>query len=238
MYQRTLSVYKGISNILEFRVKNADQKPVSLHNKIIHFAAINQQQVLILDYHSDGASITKLPATGLFSVTVREADLLGIAQQYLTYYITLEDQDGSQQLTYTNGWGAANGTLFVAGDVMALPAPVQVVETFIEHSGETGVDDSVWFSEVVSGQPAINSNEALHTAAIYTDSYQGKVLVQATLDNQIVGEQNNIWTDVAEVEINNAQEPVAVNFYGVFSYIRFVADSMPADRIVKILVRS
>ena len=42
---------------------------------------------------------------------------------------------------------------------------------------------------------AINGNEALHTAAVYTSSYIGDVVVQATLDNQVTGSTQ--WADIA-----------------------------------------
>ena len=110
------------------------------------------------------------------------------------------------------------------------------VTTFTEDTGETGVDDSVWHSESISAEPGINGNEAVHTAAIYTDSYVGDVKVQVTLDNDI-GVSTN-WADVASVTLNNETTPVPVNFVGVFNYVRFEASANPANKISKILVRN
>ena len=98
-----------------------------------------------------------------------------------------------------------------------------------------GVD--VWYSETVTAQAALNGNEALHTAAVYTSSYSGTVVVQATLDNQVT--ESTQWADVATLELTgNELTPVAVNFNGVFSFLRFKTDADPTDKITKILVRN
>ena len=77
----------------------------------------------------------------------------------------------------------------------------------------------------------------MHTAVVYTDSYIGNVVVQATLENQVTG--TTVWTDIATVTLVGTEtEPTPVNFNGVFSYIRFQASADPADKITKILVRN
>ena len=92
-------------------------------------------------------------------------------------------------------------------------------------------------SEAVNAEPAVNGNEALHTAAFYTSSFVGDIVVQATLDNQVTDSSN--WADIRTVTLDGTEAaPTAVNFYGVFSYIRFKTTSNPADKITKILVRN
>jgi hypothetical protein len=99
-----------------------------------------------------------------------------------------------------------------------------------------GIDDSTWVSESITAEPAINGNEALHTAAIYSASYTGNVVVQATLDNQITGDTQ--WADVTTVTLASPSTPTPVNFNGVFNYVRFKTTANPADKISKILVRN
>jgi hypothetical protein len=92
-------------------------------------------------------------------------------------------------------------------------------------------------SEAVSAEPAVNGNEALHTAAFYTSNFTGDIVVQATLDNQVTDSSN--WADVTTVTFEGGNgAPRPVNFNGVFSYIRFKTTSDPADKITKILVRN
>ena len=81
-------------------------------------------------------------------------------------------------------------------------------------------ESEIFFSESRSAEPAINGNEALHTAAIYTDTYIGDVVVQATLDSVVT--ESTHWGDIATVTFTGAETtPIPVNFNGVYSYIRF-----------------
>ena len=72
---------------------------------------------------------------------------------------------------------------------------------------------------------------------MYTSSYSGDIVVQATLDNQVT--ESTQWADVATLTfVGTETEPKPVNFNGVFSHLRFKADANPADKITKVLVRN
>lgn len=263
VYNRNINVYRGINNTLEFRLKNADQKNVAVDDYTIHFVAFDQERRQVIKYSSNNVSgdITKLSPTGLFSVNIRENDLLNINQQYLSYTIFLEDSNRHQTLTYSDEAFGAEGIIYLSTTAFPGPAAAVVVQFPSSGSGYTPPPSSgggggynppsgggntppssggtvgQYVTEAVDAEPAVNGNEALHTAAIYSNGYVGTVRVQATLENQIVSEHIT-WTDVAVVELNNAAAPVPVNFTGVFSYIRFAADPDPNNKITKILVRN
>jgi hypothetical protein len=232
VYSRNINVYKGIDNVLEFRLKNPDQKPIDTTTVTPKFMLFdeNRQQVIptidgvVLD---DGSTQTR----GLFKVTIPENELLNLQQQYLSYTIYLENADGTKTLTYANEWTEASGIIYLSSDAFPGPAATLSVEQFTQN-------DTVWYSETLDAQPEINGNTALHTAVIYPNDFSGNVTVQATLDNQIIGNQNVNWTDVATVTMFNETTPQPVNFYGVFSHLRFKTTSNPANKISKILVRN
>jgi len=101
VYSKQLQVYKGIDNVLEFRLLNADQKPVDITSytpKFVAFDEINQmvleKDATILD---DGSTVTR----GKFKLTVTENELLNVKQQYLSYNIYLVETDGDKVLTYS-----------------------------------------------------------------------------------------------------------------------------------------
>ena len=102
----------------------------------------------------------------------------------------------------------------------------------------TDSKNSVFYSESKTAEPAINGNEALHTAAIYTSaSYIGDVVAQATLDSTVT--ESTHWGDVATVTFTGAEDtPIPVNFNGVFNHLRFKTTASPTDKISKILVRN
>ena len=236
VYSRQLQVYKGIDNVLEFRLLNADQKPIDISLYTPKFVAFDENKNLIIEHDGtiiQGGDSTTITDKGLFSVTITENDLLNIKQQYLSYNIYLIDTNDQSVLTYANSNFDNDATIYV--NAQAFPGPQATYST--TYFARTNVNDTTWVSEAISAQPGINGNEALHTAAVYSGGYVGDVIVQSTLDNQITVETN--WADVATLSFTGLEtEPTPVNFNGVFSYLRFKTTADPADTITKILVRN
>ena len=233
VYNRQLQVYKGIDNVLQFKVLNADQKPVEIVNYTPKFVAFDENNNMIIEKDGtvldDGSTTTR----GTFSVNVTENNLLNVKQQYLSYNIYLVDSTNDKTLTYSDSNFDNDATIFVNARTFPGPLATYSISTFQQEA--VGVD--VWYSETVDAQPALNGNDALHTAAIYTSDYDGDVTVQATLDNQVTGTTN--WADIATLSFTGAEtQPEPVNFYGVFNHLRFKATANPADKISKILVRN
>ena len=233
VYSRNLQVYKGIDNVLEFKLINPDQKPLDVDRYTPKFVAFDENKNMVIE--RDGVNLQEGDSTaytkkGLFSVTVTENDLLNVKDQYLSYNIYLVDYDDTKVLTYSNEWFDSAGIIRVSSSAFPGPIESKVIDTFV-------LDNDVWYSETIEAQPGINGNEALHTAAVYSDSYTGDVVVQGTLENQVTGTTN--WADVSTTTLTGSEtEPTPINFNGVFTYIRFKTTADPQDTITKILVRN
>jgi len=236
VYTRQLKVYKGIDNVLEFKLLNADQKPVDVDRYTPKFQAFDENGQLVIEH--DGVNLQVGDSTGytnkgLFSVTITENDLLSIDQQYLSYNIHLIDYDDTPVITYSSAYFENNGTIYVSSEAFPGPKATYSVSTFTEVTEDT----SYWTSETLDAEPGINGNEALHTAVMYTDGYADDIVVQATLDNQVT--DGTSWADITTVTFTGSEtEPTPVNFNGVFSHLRFKATANPANTISKILVRN
>ena len=227
VYNKQIQLYKGVDNVLEFRVLNADQKPVDISTYTPKLYAFGEDKTLLIEINGT-VSATK----GLFTITISENDLLNIPQQYLGYNILLQNDSG-KTLTYAHSNFDNDATMYVNSRTMPGPMATYSITTFQQEG--VGVDR--WLSETINAQPAINGNEALHTAAVYTDSYIGDIVVQATLDNQVT--DYTTWADISTLTFTGTEtEPTPVNFNGVFSHLRFKTDANPADKITKILVRN
>jgi hypothetical protein len=240
VYSRQLQVYKGIDNVLDFRILNADQKPINIANYTPKFQAFDENKSLIIAH--DGVAIAgddSAAIRGLFKVTITANDLLNVNGQFISYSIHLEDADGNNVITYSDSHFGNNGTIEVSTTAYPGPRTSYSISTFNPDLGLPGVEDTVWNSEALNAEPGINGNEALHTAVIYANAYVGNVIVQATLDNQISSNNTNSWADIATVSFDGTEtEPKSVNFNGVYSHLRFRTTADPTDKITKILVRN
>jgi hypothetical protein len=235
VYSRQIQVYKGISNVLEFLVLNADQKPVDITILTPKFQAFDESKSLVIQHTGE-----KVPSLkGLFKVVITENDLLNIKGQFLSYSIHLDDEEGPNIITYSDSHFGNNGTINISNE--AYPGPKESkIATFPDIGAADGRgDDGFWYTSAVYADPGLNGNEALHTAVIYTNEYVGTITVQVTLDNQIEDTSSNNWTDIASISFDGTEtEPASINFNGVFTYVRFKASDNPADKIIKILVRN
>ena len=231
VYNRQLKIYKGIDNTLEFRLMNANQKPVNLSNYSPRLVAFDENKTQVLDKQGtvldDGSTTTR----GLFTITIGDNDTLNIDGQFLSYTVYLtNDTTNLNEITYNDVAFNACDTIEVETCAFPGPKPTYSITTFTQ-------DDTVWNSESIEAHPAINGNEALHTMVVYTDSYVGNVVIQATLENQITG--STTWADITTLTFDGSEtQPMPANFNGVFSYLRVTASADPAGKISKILVRN
>jgi len=231
VYQRELQVYRGIDNVLEFQVLNADQKPVQLTGKQVKFVAFDSNKSLVVDRTATIIIANK----GLVTVTISENDVLNVKQQYLNYNVYIINEDDSRSLTYTDEHFNANAVIYLSSVAYPGPRAPITIESFFPPVGGS----EYWVSDVITAEPGINGNEAMHTAAIYTSEYIGDVVIEATLENQIIGQSNVEWSEVARLTFDGTEEQATpVNFVGVFSFIRFKASADPELTIKKILIRN
>jgi len=96
VYTRNLKVYRGIDNNLEFKILNADQKPISLTSKTVKLVAFDQANNQILSETGSNHGTIK----GLTTITVSENDLLSVKDQFLKYAVHVEDTNQNKTLTY------------------------------------------------------------------------------------------------------------------------------------------
>lgn len=226
VYTRQIKAYRGIDNKIQFQILNADQKAMDITDYMPTFVAFDEtkrQVIRRVGTVQDGVK-------GKFEINITENDLLNIQRQYLRYNIYLTDLEGDNHLTFADSNFDNNATLFV--DDYAFPGPVSSIEVtvFTENNSE-------WYSESISAQPAINGNDGLHTIAIYSNNYIGDVVLQVTLENNT--DESTSWSDFHNITFNGTEtEPVEYNFNGVFNFLRFKTTNSPADTIQKILVRN
>jgi hypothetical protein len=235
VYTRDLKIYRGIENKIQFRLLNADQKPVTIIGEPV-FVAFDENGNKVLEYF---ATVTDDGSTrdtrGMFEVSIKERDLLDIRQQYLHYNIYLHQGFESNVLTYANRNFDSAGTIYIDG--LSFPGPKASAEIVNFYPVGTEWIAGNTASDNIYAYPGVNGADALHTIAVYSTGYVGTIKIQATLENQISGINN--WFDVSTLEFTGTEtEPTVANINGVYRYLRFVLDADPADKIEKILVRN
>lgn len=220
MYQRDLTIQKGIRNQIRIQFKNSDQKRVSISTTqtfvFSMFDAINQRLIV----EKDLEVLTETTSTkGMALLTLNESDTLDLDKSSYTYSVKLATSDGTYTHAYANTYYGMNGTLHVANDIFPiLKDSTAITSLLTTFNASTGLYE--YKSGNIYAYPEYNGNNALHTVAAYMTAYKGTVLIQGTLDNTPTTDSsyytvsNKVYTGFTGVDYTN--------FNGVFTYIRIV----------------
>lgn len=222
MYQRDLTIQKGIKNQVKIQFKNSDQKKVRIYNTQTFmfslFDATNQR--MLLEKRLEVLDVNTTSTKGLALLTLNESDTLDLDRTSYQYSVKVFDAaDGTYTPAYTNTYYGMAGTMHLANDLYPVLKDSVEVSTFVKS-----YNDSIQKYEHKSGNiyanPEYNGNNALHTVAFYLAGYRGTVYVQATLDNS-PGNSGN-YTTLIEKTYTNFTGIDYLNFKGIYSYIRIV----------------
>jgi hypothetical protein len=244
VYDRRLTLHKGVSNPITFTFKNEDQKNQDITSKTYELNVIDTESsksvitktLTILD---DGSTVA---TKGDASTTITEGDLLSINAGFYNFAVREVKSDGSREVTYADTGYAAAGTI----EVLEEAYPQFVASTSV--TGFTATADSVSLANLssnIDAKPGINNNKALHTIAVYTrGDFTGSFKVQGSMSASPTASTD--WFDITMDDAASATNTFSssstvtnFNFTGVYQYVRFTWDNDPDNTgiVDKILYR-
>ena len=109
MFQRTVKLYKGIDNVVQFVFKNAENKTVNITGWNVHFNILSDEE---------GAIVLSKPvnvidaATGVVTATLGELDLIDLNNIQYNYSLSITNQStGQEQVVYVDDNYSARGEI-------------------------------------------------------------------------------------------------------------------------------
>jgi hypothetical protein len=221
MYQRDLKIQKGVKNNVNIQFKNSDQKRIPISNTATYvfsmFDALSQRLVLQkqLSVLDDGVTTS---TRGLAQLTFTESDTLDLDKSYYQFSVSAVDSDNSLTPAYSNTYYDIAGTLILQDQVYPKLQPSTQIGNFLSSYNQ-GTQLWEYKSRAIFAYPQYNSNNALHTAALYMTGYKGKVIVLGTLDNN-PNDQGNYAT-ITTLNYTGFTGIEYINFSGIYSYVQF-----------------
>ena len=232
VYDRRLTLHRGVSNPISFTFKNEDQKAQDITSKTYEFNVIDTESKIsvltkTLTILDDGSTVS---TKGDASCTITEGDLLELDAKFYNFSVKEVKSDGSREVTYANTGYAAAGTIELLDGAYPEFTDSTSVSAFT-LSGDK------FTSSAIDGKPGINNNQALHTIAIYPNNFSGTLKVEGTMVS--TSPTDNDYFTITTSTLSSASSVSSLNFTGVFQNVRFVADrtSGTTGRIDKILYR-
>ena len=232
VYDRRLTLHRGVSNPISFTFKNEDQKAQDITSKEYEFNLIDSESkkavltktLTVLD---DGSTVS---TKGDASCTITEGDLLPLDAKFYNFAVREVKSDGSREVTYSDTGYAAAGTVEILDGAYPEFVPSTSISTFT-------LSTDTFTSGAITGRPGINNNQALHTIAIYPKNFLGTVTVQGTMETTPTSD--NDYFDITSSSLDGSSNVSTLNFTGVFQNVRFkaVRNTGTTGRIDKILYR-
>jgi hypothetical protein len=226
VYQRNIKIYKGVDNVIQFDIKNADQKRLDL----VTSPSISGISMNVMD--ASGKALPNSPYTvdpvgstlkGIASVTIPADDLASVTHQNLQYSITASDAIGNTIALYTDSRFSAIGTIEIVGSAVPVTRDSQVVTSFYKDL-QFGTTQIEYFH---SSAIPLRFYEAIPTTVANVDfrfnSFAGTVLVEATKDASISSESFTLRGTVLEtfaVVTSTASTIKTYSAIGDYTYIR------------------
>ena len=240
VYDRRLTLHRGVNNPITFTFKNEDQKAQDITAKTYELdiididskKAVLTKTLTILD---DGSTVS---TKGDASCTITEGDLLPLDSKFYNFAVKEVKSDGSREVTYSDTGYAAAGTIELLDG--AYPEFIASTEVTSFTSAQGPLANT---SGSIDARPGVNNNKALHTIAVYTKNFSGSMRVQGTMSST---PSSSDWFDItmdgesnATNTFTNSTTVTNYNFTGVFHNIRFTwgNDTGNTGLIDKILYR-
>ena len=241
MYDRRLTVYRGVFNPITFTFKNEDQKPQNIVGKTYEFNVIDTQSkksvlTKTLTIKDDGSTTS---TKGQASVEISDGDLLSLDAKFYNYSVRENKDDGSSIVTYADTGYNASGTIEIIDGAYPSVIDSTSITNFTQSGGPLAKT-----SGNINAKPGQNNNKALHTIAVYTHAgFSGALRIQGSMSAS-PGSTDwfDITTDGAGSPTNTFSSSTGVsyfNFTGVYDFVRFSwsNDSDNTGIIDKILYR-
>jgi len=227
MYQRDITLQKGVKNNIQFQVKNSDQKPLNVSSSSFVFSmfdASNQRLIIekALTILDDGSTLS---LKGLTQLSLLEGDLWGLDTGNYQFGIKqLDPTDGTYTPAYANTYYGMAGTIKLAHDFMPALAPSQEVTTFQKFlNRDYNAGSFLFVSGELRAYPEFHSNGEYHTAAVYMTNYTGEVYIQGTVDNRPPPPGNpSTFANVQSRHYQNFTGIDYFNFQGAFTYVNLL----------------
>ena len=180
VYAKTIKIYKGVDNVIQFDIQNADQKRLEL----VTSPLVTNLKLNIMDASGKGLAnspytISTTSITGIATATIPSADTASLAHQFLKYSVTATDSNSKNIPLYTDSRFNAVGTIELVGSATPVTRSSIVYDKF-------------------SGEINFMGNVLNHTSAIPAKFYEATLTTSITFAIGLTGFVGNLYLEATE----------------------------------------
>ncbi len=214
VYQRTIKIYQGMSNTIEFDIKNAQQRRVNVQDLNIYCTILDQ-----VDQEIYTVQVFPIPNTsGLASCTIPADVLEYLNPQFLKYSLYLVNSDNTKIPMYVDAHFSASGTIELCAGLLPKAQPPKIIDTFLYTIDYSSASYAyTYYSEAVDINPLndINENSTVDLE-FWPENLTATVTVQITED--AVVSMATKWHDVETFNITESTTRVYKTYNEIIDY--------------------
>jgi len=227
MIQYDIKVYKGVSNTIDFIVRDADRKFVKL---IDYQLSAIIQTVDEPNYAGPEILLTKPvqivdELTGKARLILEPEDIETWNTGYYQYSIQVTDSQGCETYLFTDVNKSAIAQFQLLEGMARSLQPA--IEIFADGFTPTPIGDYgiIYTTGALAGDSQSQRANGTHTVAVYTENFTGKFWIQASLTNDAplpddwfdvtLDNPNNFWSYTPDQKIKQ------FTFFGNYYWVRF-----------------
>lgn len=222
VYQRTVKIYNGIDNTIEFDIKNADQKRLELITDSgatpPKTAVVTGIELNVMD--ASGQALPNSPYTvtphptlkGIATVTIPQEDLVDLSNQYLSYSVTAS-KDGSDVMLYGDSRFGAVGKMELIGNAMPVFRDERIYKTF-------------------TAEIDLNGHPTYHSSAIPATFYEAVKTETLSFDVDVRGFTGSIWLEATEKSTLNTEAWKGAPYIDSYTFEDFTGTWSSSDNLI------
>ena len=133
VYAKTVKIYRGVDNVIQFDIQNADQKRIDLvTSPLITSIKMNLMDMSGNELPSSPYTVTPHQTIkGIGIITIPECDLCEITDQNLKYSLTGTDTNNNHIVLYTDSRFSAVGNIEIVGSATSTARKDIVYDRFV-----------------------------------------------------------------------------------------------------------
>lgn len=219
------NLFQGVTNEIDFLIKNYDRRPSNLHNKVL--------EIHIVHNATNRLGFSKVmtnidDARGHCRLTITPSDFASLENGSYRYSVT-EKTFEKKTLLYTDQNRAIKGYLEVLDG--PIPGPQQAVtiasEQFVASTWGSPLQ-TYRVAEPFRGAAQAANWSGQHTLALYSTNFSGKFHILASLENGVPSNDSD-WFSVSTHVFNNETGLKSIQFVGNYMWLKFYYEEDPGN---------
>jgi hypothetical protein len=242
VYQRKVKIYQGLDNVIEFDIKNSEQKRLDITGFNMKLVIMDQNDQQIHEATLDVNTGIK----GIARATIPPSAIAAYTPQFLKYTLYKINSNGTRTPVYGDTQFGVSGTIDLLDGAMPKAIPPKVIDTFIYYDDTTDLHNIVrtYLSEAIEIRPLnFGPDNSQVRLEFWPVSMSATVTVQIT-DDAVVSSAT-IWKDVETFSIAPSTDRVYKTYNEVVDYsnnvswvrIKYVNETNNTGIFDKVLVR-